>query len=318
MTTCLILDDYQDAALRFADWDRLAPGVRIGRIGEYIGDRDELVSRIGEAEILVIMRERTPFPADLLARLPRLKLLVTSGMRNLSIDLAAARQRGITVCGTESSPTPPAELTWALILGLARHLPLEAGNLRANGPWQSTVGVDLAGKTLGVMGLGKIGQRVAAVGRAFGMEVIAWSQNLTAERAAEAGATLAPTKEALCEAADVLSLHLVLGERTRSIVGEAELRRMRESAFLINTSRAGLVDQAALVAALERGWIAGAGLDVFDIEPLPPDSPFRHLPNVLALPHLGYVSEANYRRFFTQAVEDIEAWLGGAPVRVLE
>ncbi|GJD35170.1 D-2-hydroxyacid dehydrogenase family protein [Methylobacterium aerolatum] len=318
MTTCLILDDYQDAALRFADWDRLAPGVRVGRIGEYIGDRDELVSRIGEAEILVIMRERTPFPADLLARLPRLKLLVTSGMRNLSIDLAAARQRGITVCGTESSPTPPAELTWALILGLARHLPLEAGNLRANGPWQSTVGVDLAGKTLGVMGLGKIGQRVAAVGRAFGMEVIAWSQNLTAERAAEAGATLAPSKEALCEAADVLSLHLVLGERTRSIVGEAELRRMRESAFLINTSRAGLVDQAALVAALERGWIAGAGLDVFDTEPLPPDSLFRHLPNVLALPHLGYVSEANYRRFFTQAVEDIEAWLGGAPVRVLE
>jgi len=317
MTACLILDDYQDAALGFAEWGRLTGRVAVSRIGEYIADREDLVARIGEAEILVIMRERTPFPADLLARLPRLKLLVTSGMRNAAIDLAAAKAQGITVCGTESSPTPPAELTWALILGLARHVPLEAGNLRANGPWQSTVGVDLAGRTLGIMGLGKIGARVAQVGRAFGMEVMAWSQNLTQAGAEGAGATLAPSKEALCEAADVLTLHLVLGERTRGIVGEAELRRMRRGAFLINTSRSGLVDQAALVRALDEGRIAGAGLDVFDTEPLPADSPFRRLSNVLALPHLGYVSQANYRRFFTQAVEDIEAWLAGAPVRVL-
>jgi phosphoglycerate dehydrogenase-like enzyme len=317
MKTCLILDDYQDAALGFADWGRLADRVAVSTVADFIADRDALVGRIGQAEILVIMRERTPFPADLLARLPRLKLLVTSGMRNAAIDLAAARAQGITVCGTDSSPTPPAELTWALILGLARHLTLESANLRNGGPWQSTVGTDLAGATLGVMGLGKIGARIAQVGRAFGMEVQAWSHNLTQEQAEAAGAVLAPSKEALCEAADVLTLHLVLGERSRGIVGEAELARMKRGAFLVNTSRAGLVDQAALVRALEEGRIAGAGLDVFDTEPLPADSPFRRLPNVLATPHLGYVSQANYRRFFTQAVEDIEAWLGGAPIRLL-
>jgi phosphoglycerate dehydrogenase-like enzyme len=317
MHTCLILDDYQNAALGLAQWGRLSGTVSVATITEHIPDRDALVARIEAAEILVIMRERTPFPADLLARLPRLKLLVTSGMRNLAIDLDAAKARGITVCGTDSSPTPPTELTWALILGLARHLPAEAAALRANGPWQSTIGADLAGSTLGILGLGKIGQRVARIGQAFGMEVMAWSQNLTAEQAAEAGATLAPSKEALCEAADFLTLHLVLSERSRGIVGEAELQRMRPGAYLVNTSRAGLVDQAALVRALEEKRIAGAGLDVFDTEPLPADSPFRRLPNVLALPHLGYVSKANYSTFFTQAVEDIEAWLEGAPVRRL-
>ena len=317
MTTCLILDDYQNAALGFADWGRLAGRVSVSAVHDYIGDREALVARIAEAEILVVMRERTPFPADLLARLPNLKLLITSGMRNAAIDVAAAKAQGVTVCGTDSSPTPPAELTWALILALARHIPEEAANLRANGPWQSTVGTDLAGATLGIMGLGKIGAKVAQVGRAFGMEVMAWSQNLTAARAEEAGATLAPSKEALCGGADVLTLHLVLGERTRGIVGEAELARMRPDSFLINTSRAGLVDQAALVRALEARRIGGAGLDVFAEEPLPADSPFRHLPNVLALPHLGYVSRANYRGYFTQAVDDIEAWLDGAPIRQL-
>lgn len=316
MTTCLILDDYQDAALGFADWGRLSDRVAVSSITDYIPAREDLVARIAGAEILVIMRERTPFPADLLARLPNLKLLVTSGPRNAAIDVAAARARGVTVCGTESSPTPPVELTWALILGLARHLPTETANLR-DGLWQTTIGADLAGATMGVMGLGKIGARVARVGRAFGMEVQAWSQNLTAERAAEEGASLAPSKEALCEAADFLTLHLVLGDRTRGIVGQAELSRMKPGAFLINTSRAGLVDQAALLSALSEGRIAGAGLDVFETEPLPADSPFRRLPNVLAMPHLGYVSQANYRRFFTQAVEDIQAWLDGAPIRQL-
>ena len=317
MQTCLILDDYQNAALGLADWARLSDRVAVSTITDRIADRDVLVSKIEQAEILVIMRERTPFPADLLAHLPRLKVLVTSGMRNLAIDVAAARARGITVCGTESSPTPPTELTWALILGLARHLPLEHRNLREGGPWQSTVGTDLAGATLGVLGLGKIGTRVAAIGRAFGMRVIAWSTNLDDARAAAAGVERAESKEALLDASDMVTIHLVLGDRTRGLLGEAELHRMRPSAILVNTSRAPIVDQAALVRALEEGWIAGAGLDVFETEPLPADSPFRHLPNVLALPHVGYVTLNNYRTFFTQAVEGIEAWLAGAPIRLL-
>ncbi|WP_187193364.1 MULTISPECIES: D-2-hydroxyacid dehydrogenase family protein [unclassified Methylobacterium] len=317
MRTCLILDDYQNAALGLADWARLSDRVAVAPVTEHIADRDALVARIDQAEILVIMRERTPFPADLLERLPRLKLLVTSGMRNLAIDVAAARSRGITVCGTGSSPTPPTELTWALILGLARHLAVENRNLRDGGPWQSTIGTDLAGATLGILGLGKIGARVAEIGRAFGMRVIAWSPNLDDARAAAAGVERAQSKDALLEASDVVSIHLVLGERTRGLLGEEELRRMRPGALLVNTSRAPIVDQAALVRALEERWIAGAGLDVFETEPLSADSPFRHLPNVLALPHVGYVTRSNYRTFFTQAVEDIEAWLAGSPIRLL-
>ncbi len=317
MRTCLILDDYQNAALGLADWASLSDRIAVSSITDHVADRNALVSRIDRAEILVIMRERTPFPAALLERLPRLKLLVTSGMRNLAIDVAAARSQGITVCGTDSSPTPPTELTWALILGLARHLPLENRNLRDGGPWQSTIGTDLAGATLGILGLGKIGTRVAGIARAFGMRAIAWSPNLDEARAAAAGVERAASKEALLEASDVVTIHLVLGERTRGLLGEAELRRMRRGAVLVNTSRAPIVDQTALVRALEEGWIAGAGLDVFETEPLPADSPFRRLPNVLALPHLGYVSRDNYRTFFTQAVEDIEAWLAGAPIREL-
>ena len=317
MRTCLILDDYQQAALALADWSRLSERVAVSSIAEHIPDHDTLVARIEQAEILVIMRERTPFPAALLERLPRLELLVTSGMRNLAIDVAAANARGITVCGTESSPTPPTELTWALILGLARHVVPESRNLRDGGRWQSTIGTDLAGATLGILGLGKIGARIAAIGRAFGMRVIAWSPNLDDARAAAAGVERAASKEALLEASDVVTIHLVLGDRTRGLLGAAELRRMRRNAVLVNTARAPIVDQAALVQALEDGWIAGAGLDVFEAEPLPADSPFRRLPNVLALPHLGYVSRDNYRTFFTQAVEDIEAWLAGAPIRKL-
>ncbi len=316
MTTCLILDDFQDAALQFADWERLAPRVAVEAIHDHIPDRDALVARIGEAEILVIMRERTPFPADLFARLPNLRLLVTSGPRNAAIDLAAAKAHGVTVCGTASHPAPPAELTWALILGLARHVAAENAALRANGPWQGSVGTDLAGARLGILGLGKIGTKVAQVARAFDMTVSAWSPNLTAERAAAAGAALAPSKEALFAQSDVVTLHLVLSPSTRGLVGAEDLARMKPGARLINTSRAGLVDQPALVQALEEGRIF-AGLDVFEQEPLPADSPFRRLPNVLALPHLGYVTAANYRSYFTEAVEDIEAWLAGAPIRVL-
>ena len=317
MKTCLILDDYQDAARHFADWDRLAGRVAVTALHETLADPDALVERIGGAEILVIMRERTPFPASLLARLPNLRLLVTSGMRNAAIDLAAAKRQGVTVCGPASHPAPPAELTWALILGLARRVAPESANLRAGGPWQASVGTDLAGARLGIVGLGKIGTRIARVARTFDMEVAAWSPNLDDARAEAAGVRRAPSKAALLAESDVVTLHLVLSEATRGLIGAEDLARMKPTAFLVNTARAGLVDQAALVAALSQNRIAGAGLDVFETEPLPADSPFRTLPNVLALPHLGYVSAANYRTYFSEAVEDIEAWLAGAPVRVL-
>lgn len=312
---CVILDDYQDVACGLADWSSL-DGMTVDVVSRHL-EGEELVAALADAEVVVVMRERTPFPAGLLDRLPRLRLLVTSGMRNASIDLAAAAARGITVCGTASRSTPPVELTWALILGLARHLTVEADAFRSGGPWQQTVGVDLHGATLGLLGLGKIGTRVAAVGRAFGMDVLAWSPHLTPERAEEADVRLAVDKRALVAASDFLSLHLVLADSTRGIVGAEELAAMRQSSYLVNTSRAGLVDTAALVEALQQGRIAGAGLDVYDEEPLPEDHVLRRLPNVLATPHLGYVTEGNYRTYYREAVEDIAAWLAGEPVRVL-
>lgn len=314
---CAILDDYQNAALAMADWSSLAGSVEMKILRDHISGPDELVREIGDCEIVLIMRERTPFPASLFARLPRLKLLVTTGMRNLSIDLAAAKDHGVLVCGTESLPHPPVELTWALILGLARGLVPENRALRESGPWQSTIGMDLAGSRLGLLGLGKLGTKVAQIGLAFGMRVSAWSQNLTRERAEAVGVQFAASKEELLEGAHFVSIHLVLSDRTRGLIGAPELRRMRPGAYLINTSRAGIVDQDALAKALEQGWIAGAGLDVFEIEPLTADSVWRRLDNVLATPHLGYVSQANYRTFFSHAVEDIRAFLNGAPVRVL-
>ncbi|MCZ0980281.1 D-2-hydroxyacid dehydrogenase family protein [Streptomyces diastatochromogenes] len=314
---CAVLDDYQGVALTSADWGPLADRVDVRVLREHLTDRDALVAAVEDCEVLVVMRERTPVDAELLARLPRLRLLITSGMRNASIDLAACGERGVTVCGTASSSEPPTELTWALLLGLARHVPAEARALREGGPWQSTVGADLAGRTLGLVGLGKIGAKVARIGLAFGMEVAAWSPNLTEERAAEHGARLAKDRLDLFAGSDFVSLHLVLSERTRGLVGEPELRAMRPSAYLVNTSRAGLVDGGALLRALREGWIAGAGLDVYETEPLPADDPLRSLPNVLALPHLGYVTEGNYGRYFGEAVEDIEAFLAGAPVREL-
>lgn len=314
---CVILDDYQNAALRMADWSAISERVDVLALHEHIDDEDALVAALDGAEIVIIMRERTPFPARLFERLPALRLLITSGMRNASIDLAAAAARGVTVCGTGSGSEPPTELTWALILGLARQTAIENNALRQGGPWQSTVGADLHGRQLGLLGLGKIGTRMARIGQAFGMRVVAWSPNLTQERADAAGVELAPSKEALLEGSDFVSIHLVLGERTRGLIGAAELRRMRPHAYLINTSRAPIVDQAALIEALEQGRIAGAGLDVFDIEPLPAGHAFRRLPNVLATPHLGYVSERNYRTYFSEAVQDIAAWLEHAPVRTL-
>lgn len=314
---CLILDDYQNVALSLAGWQALAPQVECRALTEHISDEDQLVAQLQDAEIVVIMRERTPFSASLFARLPKLRLLITSGMRNASVDLAAARENGVTVCGTGSGSTAPVELTWALILGLARHLVTENNALRHNGPWQSTVGTGLSGKRLGLLGLGKIGQKVALIAQAFGMDVSAWSQNLTAERAAEHGVELAASKEALLKTSDVVSVHLVLSERTRGLLGAPELALMKPGALLINTSRAAIVDQPALLHALQTGQIAGAGLDVFETEPLPPADPFRTLPNVLATPHLGYVSDGNYQAYFREAVEDIQAFLAGNPVRTL-
>jgi phosphoglycerate dehydrogenase-like enzyme len=313
---CVVLDDYQGVAKSYADWSVL-DGVETTTIREHLRDEHAVVAAVADAEIVVVMRERTPFPARLLARLPRLRLLVTSGMRNAALDVAAANGRGVVVCGTPSSPTPPVELTWALVLGLARQLVPESLALRAGGPWQSSVGRDLAGATLGVVGLGKIGGRVAAVAQAFGMDVVAWSQHLTDERTAEAGVRRAERLPDLLAQSDVVTLHLVLSDRTRGLVGADELAVMRRSAYLVNTARAGLVDTSALVAALVAGGIAGAGLDVYDEEPLPAAHLLRTLPNVLATPHLGYVTEANYRAYFTGAVEDIAAWQAGHPIRRL-
>ncbi|MEI5675405.1 MULTISPECIES: D-2-hydroxyacid dehydrogenase family protein [unclassified Nocardioides] len=309
---CVILDDYQGVAASYADWSTLPVTIQVVR--EHL-DPDATAAALAGAEVVVLMRERTPLGRDLLDRLPDLRLVVTTGMRNASIDLDACRERGIPVCGTASSKTSTAELTWALLLGLLRQVGPESRSLAAGG-WQTTVGADLAGRTLGLLGLGAIGSRVARVATAFEMDVVAWSPHLTRERAAAGGARPVGRDE-LFATADVLSIHLVLAEATRGIVGERELGLLRASAYLVNTSRAGLVDTAALRRALDAGTLAGAALDVYDVEPLPAGDPFRDHPRVLATPHLGYVTQDNYRRFFTQAVEDVAAWLGGEPVRLL-
>jgi phosphoglycerate dehydrogenase-like enzyme len=261
------------------------------------------------------MRERTPFPRALLEKLPRLRLLVTTGMRNASIDLAAARERGVVVCGTPGASGTTGELTWGLIHALFRQIPREDRLVR-EGKWQTTVGLGLAGKTLGILGLGTIGSQVAKVGTAFGMEVIAWSQNLDAERASRAGAKRVERDELLARS-DVVTIHLVLSERTRGLIGERELATMKPTAFLVNTSRGPIVDEAALAAALKKGTIAGAGIDVYDNEPIAPDHPLLSAPNTVLTPHLGYVTREGYSAYFRGAVEDIAAWRRGAPVRVL-
>jgi phosphoglycerate dehydrogenase-like enzyme len=314
---CAVLDDYQGVVLSMADWDRLADRVEVTVFREHFDGEDAVAAALAGFDLVVIMRERTPFPASLLARLPRLRLLVTSGMRNASIDLAAAGRAGVVVCGTSSSADSTVELTWALILGLVRHVAVENAAFHAGGPWQSTLGSDLAGSTLGLVGLGRIGTRVASVANAFGMDVLAWSANLTVERASAAGARLAGSLPELMAASDVVSVHVVLSDRTRGLLDAAALAHLRPHAYLVNTSRAAVVDGAALLEALRRNRIAGAGLDVFETEPLPADDPLRSLPNVLATPHLGYVTHQNYRRFFTEAVADIEAFLAGEPIRTL-
>jgi phosphoglycerate dehydrogenase-like enzyme len=307
---CVVLDDYQGVALANADWS----GLDVTVLREHL---DDPADALADAECVVIMRERTPFTASLFARLPKLRLLVTSGMRNAAIDLAAARDHGVTVCGTGSAKTPPTELTWALILGLARHIAAENAAFHAGGPWQSTVGVDLAGSTLGLIGFGHLGKAVGRIGQAFGMDVVAWSPNLTADRVEPEGVRLAPSLHDLLAQADFASVHLVLGDRSRGLIDAAALACMKPTAFLINTSRAAIVDGAALLEVLREKRIAGAGLDVFEVEPLSLTDELRTLPNVLATPHLGYVTEANYRTYFREAVEDIHAFVAGAPIREL-
>lgn len=314
---CVILDDYQNVALSLADWATLEPTVHTTALTQHYDDQDELVRHIAHADILVVMRERTPLTAELIGRLPNLKLVVTSGMRNASIDLHACAERYIAVCGTASSSAAPMELSWGLLIGLARHIGVETQALRANGPWQQTLGLGLHGKTLGLLGLGKIGGEMAKVAQAFGMRVCAWSQNLTEARAAECGAERMPSLAALMAESDVVSVHLVLSERSRHLIDTQALAQMKPGALLINTSRAAIVDQQAMIAALQSGQLAGAGLDVFEHEPLAADHPLRLLPNVLATPHLGYVADSNYHTYFTQAVEDIQGWVTGAPLRSL-
>ncbi|HEY2262574.1 MAG TPA: D-2-hydroxyacid dehydrogenase family protein [Streptosporangiaceae bacterium] len=322
-----ILDDYQQVSLASADWSAVRSLGQIDVFAQHIERTEALVSALEPYDVVVAMRERTTFDGERLGQLPRLKLLVTTGMGNAAIDLAACAARGVTVCGTGGIGSATVELTWGLILALLRHIPEEDRQLKlagraggaalgAGGSWQQTVGTGLEGKRLGVVGFGRLGRQVGRIGQAFGMQVVAWSQNLDAAVAAEEQVE-AVSKEALFSSSDVVTVHYKLSSRSSGVVGAAELALMKPSAYLVNTSRGPLVDSAALVAALRSGAIAGAALDVYDIEPLPLSDPLRSVPNVVLTPHLGYVTEETYRVFYGDAAEDIVAFANGAPVRVL-
>jgi phosphoglycerate dehydrogenase-like enzyme len=312
----VLLDDYQGIALDYGGWDRVPDEWEKVALCQHIADPDELVEALAGAEIVVAMRERTPFPASTLDRLPDLKLLITTGMGNVAIDIPAARRGGVVVCGTGGHGPATAELAWALILALARKIPAEDANMRRGG-WQATIGTDLAGTTLGLVGLGNLGKRMVPVAKAFGMDVIAWSTNLDPEAARAAGVEPV-AKDELFERSDFVSIHYKLSDRSRGLIGAGELALMKQSAFLVNTSRGPIVDTNALLDALEAGTIAGAGIDVYDTEPLPADHALRSAPRTVITPHLGYVTEDTYMVFFNDAVEDVLAWLAGDPVRVLE
>jgi phosphoglycerate dehydrogenase-like enzyme len=315
MARIAVLDDYQKAARRFADWSRLERQHQVTFLHEPFRDLEHAAAALGGFEVVCAMRERTRFSRELIGRLPALKLIATTGMRNAAIDMKAAAERGIVVCGTGSGNVATAELTIALMLGLVRHLAIEAANMRS-GAWQTTVGTELSGKTLGLLGLGRLGGHVARVAAALGMKLIAWSQNLGEARAAELGARRVE-KDELFRQADILTIHLVLSERTRGLVGQRELGLMKSTALVINTSRGPIVDEAALVSALQAGRLGGAGIDVYGSEPLPADHPLRTAPRTLLTPHIGYVTEETYRQFYGETVENIEAWLAGSPERVI-
>ncbi|WP_342655101.1 D-2-hydroxyacid dehydrogenase family protein [Pseudomonas sp. F3-2] len=309
-----VLDDWQSVAQDVVDWTALKPIGNVTFLHDYPADTATMVARLKDFDVICVMRERTIFDDALLSQLPDLKLLVTGGMRNAALDLKAAARLGITVVGTDSYKYAAPELTWALIMAVTRNIVDEANSLRA-GNWQIGIGSDLYGKTLGIVGLGSIGQKIARYAQAFDMKVIAWSENLTAERAAEHGVTYV-SKQALFEQSDVISVNLVLSDRSRGVVDAQSLNRMKPTAYLVNTARGPIVDEEALIEVLQQKKIAGAALDVFGIEPLPENHPFRSLPNLLATPHVGYVTQNNYQMFFSQMIEDIQAWHAGKPIRV--
>ncbi len=315
MKRLAIIDDYQNVALAMADWSPLAGDVSISVFNDHLNDESALVDRLRDFEIICVMRERTPFPESLLKKLPNLEHLFTPGMTNASIDVAAAGRQGVAVSGSPILPSPTAELTWGLIVALARRITAEQRALQS-GDWQTTLGEGLHGKTLGIIGLGRLGRQVARVGHAFGMTVIAWSPNLTPERCEGTPAEYV-RKEELFRRSDVVTIHMRLADSTRALVSRLEFELMKPSAYLINTSRGPIVDERALVEALETGVIGGAGLDVFDVEPLPLDHPLRKTPNTVITPHVGFVTVENYRVFFRAAVENIRAWLDGRPVNTL-
>jgi phosphoglycerate dehydrogenase-like enzyme len=315
MTRVAVLDDYQCVAAEFCDWTRVPGDVEVVEFHEHLGGEDAVAAALQGFDVVVAMRERTEFRRGLLERLPDLQLLVTTGMRNTSIDVEAAAEHGITVCGTAASAAATAELTWGLILAAVRHIPREDAGMRAGG-WQQTIGGDLAGARLGVIGLGRLGSRVATVGQAFGMDVVAWSQNLTDERAAEVGVRRVERDE-LFATSDVVTVHLLLSKRTRGLIGAEDLALMKHTAVLVNTSRGPIVQQQALLDALTEGRIAGAGLDVYDEEPLPAEHPLRTAPHTALTPHLGYVTRGTYEVFYGEAVEDVAAWVAGSPIRVI-
>jgi D-3-phosphoglycerate dehydrogenase len=313
---CAILDDYQNVVLKLADWSALKGKVDFQVFNAHLGGADKVIAALQDFEIVIAMRERTAFPRAVIEALPKLKLLITTGARNASIDTEAAKARGIPVCGTPSFGNPTSGVAIGLMLELTRHIGYENARLHAGAVWQSTIGADFDGMTLGILGLGKLGTRTANIAKAFGMKVIAWSQNLTEEKCREVGVGYVG-KDDLFRQSDFITIHVVLSQRTRGLVGAKELGLMKPSAYLINTSRGPIVEEAALLSVLRDKKIAGAGLDVFDIEPLPLDHPLRKMDNVVITPHLGYVSEQNYRAYFAGVVEDISAFLNGKPVRVI-
>ena len=310
-----ILDDYQGVAAGLADWSQLPKDTEVQFFQDHLSNEDRLVDRLKDFHVVMGMRERTPFPRSLLSRLPELRLLVTTGARNASFDVDAAAELGIVVCGSGGAGEGPTELAWGLIIGLLRHIPQEDQRTR-QGKWGTEIGVGLKGKTLGLLGLGHIGSLMAKVGNAFDMSVIAWSQNLTVERAGECGATLVD-KDALFQESDIVSIHVRLSERTRGLVGAEEMALMKATAYLVNISRGPIVDEAALVDALQRRAIAGAALDTFDVEPLPAGHPFLTLSNTILAPHNGYVTEESFRAMYSGVVEDIRAFTSGEPIRVI-
>ena len=316
MTRIAVLDDYQGVAMECADWGSLPDNFSVSTFSEALGDEDAIASALKEFEIVIGMRERTPFPKSLINKLPNLKLLITTGLRNMSFDVAAANAQGVVVCGTASQSTPAAELTWALVLSLFKQIPLE-NTVMHSGGWQKAFPATVNEKTIGTVGLGKLGSKIAAYGNVFGMKVLAWSPNLTQDRADEHNAT-AVSKEALFAESDIVTIHMPLVPASRGLIIAEDINRMKPTAFLVNTSRGPIVDEAALADACRNGTIAGAGVDVYDIEPLATDHPFRSLDNMILTGHIGYVTRENYEGMYTHSIENIKAWMDGNPIRVLE